>query len=141
MVGVLGVTTALYGGCTRGNHSTLWCIFVHVHISLCVGMKAITADIYPKEIKISYNKSAAVSCKASPYVAGITFVVAGVDRSMWSSRGISQSAPTYSGSNTTTTLTVQGIMDNDGLKITCRVIVGSSYEDISPPAVVKVEGW
>ena len=27
MVGVLGgVTTASYGGCTRGNHSTLWCV-------------------------------------------------------------------------------------------------------------------
>ena len=27
MVGVLGVTTALYGGCTRGNHSTLWWVY------------------------------------------------------------------------------------------------------------------
>ena len=27
MVGVLGVTTAPYGGCTRGNHSTLWWVY------------------------------------------------------------------------------------------------------------------
>ena len=90
-----------------------------------------------------YNTSEAVSCTASPYVAAITFVVAGLDTSMWPSRGISQSAPTYSGSNTTTTLTVEGIMANNGLHIhvTCRVFVGSTYEDILPPAVVTVGGW
>ena len=113
-----------------------------MYTSLCVGVKAITADIYPKIINIQYNQREAVSCTASPDVAGITFVVAGVDRSNWTSRGISQSAPTYSGSSTTTTLTVQGIMANNGLQITCRVFVGSKYQDISPPAVVMItEGW
>ena len=132
MVGVLGVTTALYGGC----------ICTYMYTSLCVGVKAITADIYPKIIKIQYNQSAAVSCTASPYVAGITFVVAGVDTSMWTSHGISQSAPAYSGSNTTTNLTVLGSMPNNGLQITCRVYeTAATYVDILPPAVVTVEGW
>ena len=111
-----------------------------MYISLCVGVMALTANIYPKEIIIQYNKSAEVSCTANN-VAGITFVVAGVDPSMWASRGIIQSAPTYSGSNTTTTLTVQGIMANNGLQITCRVFVGAIYQDVAPPAVLTVEGW
>ena len=132
MVGVLGVTTAPYGGC----------ICTYMYTSLCAGVNAITADIYPKEINIQYNQREAVYCTASPYVAAITFVVAGVDRSNWTSRGISQSAPAYSGSNTTTTLTVLGSMPNSGLQITCRVFVGTTYQDISPPAVVMItEGW
>ena len=132
MVGVLGVTTAPCGRCI--------CTYMYMYISLCVGVKAITANIYPQEKNIGYNQSATFSCTASPYVVGITFVMSNVDPSIWASRGIIQSAPTYSGSNTTTTLTVEGIMANNGLQITCRVYVGTTYEDILPPAVLTVEG-
>ena len=133
MVGVLGVTTALYGRCI--------CTYMYMYISLCVGVNAITADIYPNCTSCTLNGFATFSCTASPYVAGITFVVAGVDPTMWASRGISQSAPAYSGNATTTNLTVLGTIANNGLLVTCRVFVGTTYQDIVPPAVLTVEGW
>ena len=109
-----------------------------MYISLCVGVKSITAYINPTIINITSGGSAAVSCTASPYVDGVTFMVDNVAPSIWASRGIGQSASTYSGSSTTTALTVEGKMDNDNLQITCRVFVGSTYQDISPPAVVII---
>ena len=117
----------------------LSCIFPCV-----LGVRAvITAEIYPKEINIAYDQSATLSCITYVNVVGIVFVVSNVSTSMWASRGISQSATTFSGINTITNITVLGTMANNGLQITCRVFVpgGASYFDTSPPAVVIIEGW
>ena len=94
----------------------------------------------PKSTTVTLGGTTTFSCFASN-VAGVIFVVAGVDTSMWASRGISQSATTFSGSYTTTNLTVQGIKANNGLQITCRVYLAiTQYVDTSPPAQLTIEG-
>ena len=94
----------------------------------------------PQSTTVTLGGTATFTCTASN-VAAITFVVAGVDTSMWASRGISQPAPAYSGSYTTANLSVFGYLNNSGLEIFGRVfLTAAAYVDVPPPAVLTIQG-
>lgn len=81
----------------------------------------------PKDARVILKETATFSCTTIPAsnVIGIYYIT-NVDQSNWTSRGISQSAQTYSGNTTTKNLTVLGTMANNGLLITCRVVALTS---------------
>ena len=95
----------------------------------------------PKNQTVKLEETATFSCSATN-VNDIIFEVVNVDPSNWTSRGISQSPPIPSGANTTVNLTVRGDADNDGINVFCSVsyVSATSYEDISPPAKLTVQG-
>ena len=105
-----------------------------------VGVEAQVTVIPPYDATITLGQIAKFSCSASN-VASVTFVVAGIDPSMWAYHGINQSAPTFAGGYTTADLKVQGTIANDGLQISGRVyLVSGAYLDIPPPAQLNVQG-
>lgn len=127
----------------------MWALLVEILQVACVHVVKTVCDVFlpflgvepPQSTTVRLGGIATFSCSASN-VYDIGYVVSNVDPTIWASRGISQSTPTYSGSYTTSNLTVEGIMDNNGLQITCRVFVtAATYVDTSPPAVLMIEGW
>lgn len=97
--------------------------------------------ITPEDAMVQLNQIATFSCAASN-VLDIVFVVDNVDPSNWASRGISQTAPTFSGNFLTLYLTVLGSESNNGTLITCSVFYenGIAYVEIPPPAKLIIEG-
>lgn len=106
-----------------------------VHVPPHAGMEAQQIIIVPPmNTTVTLGGTATFSCSASD-VVNVTFVVAGIDPSMWASRGISQTT-SISGGYTTANLTVLGNITNNGIQVTCRV--GST--DILPPVQLTIKG-
>ena len=100
----------------------------------------------PKNQTVMLGETATFSCSATnvnDIIYKVSLGNATIDRSNWTSRGISRSPQISSGSNTiTVNLTVRGDVDNNGINVFCSVFYlgATSYEDISPPAKLTVQG-
>ena len=108
-----------------------------MHLTKCPSSTA-TFIQTPINATVCLGSTAQFMCSATD-VTFITYLVDSMIISSVASRGVSVSAPTYSGNMIVLNLTILGIQDNNNSLIACKVIV-SNGTALKSSAYLSIQG-